>query len=421
TAPGTYNFTFKYPLDMAVWVDSMIYTAVFVQNDANKEVLNAAKSRNYLEATYVNNGFDQPFTNKPVVAFDFIESTRNFLIENPQSILSNYFYYELFDGTFPSQGWTINNPDGGITFTQFEGANGPSFGGSKSVRMEFYSYSSTKQNDFLYSPAYNGLNEVDSLKFDWAYAQYSSSYVDRLIVKLSLDGGSTYPHVIFDKSGAQLATAPTTTNAFVPNANQWQTFSYPLAQVIPVELSSFNAKANGLDVELSWTTSTEMNNYGFEIQRKASDDFITVGFVKGNGSTTEIKHYNFTDRELNEGSYTYRLKQIDYSGAYHFSDEIVVDVTGPKVFFIEQNYPNPFNPSTKIRFNLAVNSKVSLKVYNLIGEEVAELMNGQMNAGKQEVEFNAINLNSGVYIYKLEATGEDGSSFLSTKKMTLIK
>ncbi len=176
-----------------------------------------------------------------------------------------------------------------------------------------------------------------------------------------------------------------------------------------------------MDVELSWTTSTEMNNYGFEIQRKASDDFITVGFVKGNGSTTEIKHYNFTDRELNEGSYTYRLKQIDYSGAYHFSDEIEVDVTGPKVFFIEQNYPNPFNPSTKIRFNLAVNSKVSLKVYNLIGEEVAELMNGQMNAGKQEVEFNAINLNSGVYIYKLEATGEDGSSFLSTKKMTLIK
>ncbi|BDQ02962.1 T9SS type A sorting domain-containing protein [Ignavibacterium sp.] len=421
TAPGTYNFTFKYPLDMAVWVDSMIYTAVFVQNDANKEVLNAAKSRNYLEATYVNTGFDQPFVQKPIVAFDFIESSRNFLIENPQSVLSNYFYYELFDGTFPSPGWTINNPDGGITFAQFEGANGPSFGGTKSVRMEFYSYSSTNQNDFLYSPVYNGLNEVDSVKFDWAYAQYSSAYVDRLIVKLSLDGGATYPHVIFDKSGAQLATAPTTTNAFVPNANQWQTFSYPLAQVIPVELSTFNAKANGLDVELSWTTSTEMNNYGFEIQRKASDDFITVGFVKGNGSTTEIKHYNFTDRELNEGSYTYRLKQIDYSGAYHFSDEIEVDVTGPKVFFIEQNYPNPFNPSTKIRFNLAVNSKVSLKVYNLIGEEVAELLNGQMNAGKQEVEFNAINLNSGVYIYKLEATGEDGSSFVSAKKMTLIK
>lgn len=421
TAPGTYNFTFKYPLDMAVWVDSMIYTAVFVQNDANKEVLNAAKSRNYLEANFVNNGYDQPLVQKPVVAFDFIQSNRNFIIENPQSILSNYFYYELFDGAFPSQSWTIDNPDGGLTFEQFEGANGPSFGGSKSIKMDFYSYSSTGQNDFLYSPVYNGLNEVDSLKFDWAYAQYSSAYIDHLIVKLSLDGGTTYPYVIFDRSGANLATAPNTTSAFVPNANQWQTFSYPLAQVIPVELSSFTAKANGLDVELSWSTSTETNNYGFEIQRKTQDDFITVGFVKGSGLTTEIKQYRFTDRELNEGSYTYRLKQIDYSGSYHFTDEVEVDVTGPKVFFIEQNYPNPFNPSTKIRFNLAVNSKVSLKVYNLIGEEVEQLISGYMNAGRQEVEFNASNLNSGIYIYKLEAIGEDGSAFVSSKKMTLIK
>lgn len=421
TAPGTYYFVFKYPLDMAVWVDTLIYTAVFVQNDANKEVLNAAKSRNYLESNYVNNGFDQPMIGKPVVAFDFIESNRNFLIENPQSVLSNNFYYELFDGTFPSPGWTINNPDGGITFSQFTGANGPSFGGTKSVKMDFYSYSSTGQNDFLYSPVYNGLNEVDSLKFDWAYAQYSATYVDRLIVKLSLDGGTTYPHVIFDKSGAQLATAPNTISSFVPNANQWGTFSYALAQVVPVELTSFAAKANGLDVELIWTTSTETNNYGFEIQRKSLDDYITVGFVKGNGTTTNQQSYSFTDKGLVEGSYIYRLKQIDYSGAYHFSNEVEVDVNGPKVFFIEQNYPNPFNPSTKIRFNLAVNSKVSLKVYNLIGEEVAELLNGQMNAGRQEAEFNASNLNSGIYIYKLEAVGEDGSTFISSKKMTLIK
>uniref|UniRef100_A0A7V3E6J2 T9SS type A sorting domain-containing protein n=1 Tax=Ignavibacterium album TaxID=591197 RepID=A0A7V3E6J2_9BACT len=421
TAPGTYYFTFKYPLDMAVWVDSMIYTAVFVQNDANKEVLNAAKSRNYIESNFVSNGFDQPFITKPVVAFDFIESNRNFLIENPQTVLSNFFYYELFDGTFPSQGWTITNPDGGITFAQYQGANGPSFGGSKSVKMDFYSYSSTNQNDFLYSPVYSGLNEVDSLKFDWAYAQYSSTYVDRLIVRLSLDGGVTYPHVIFDKSGAQLATAPNTTNAFVPSANQWATFSYPLAEVVPVELTSFSAKANGLDVELSWTTATETNNFGFEIQRKTQDDYITVGFVKGKGTTITQQNYNFVDKELNEGNYIYRLKQIDYSGAYHFSDEVNVDITGPKIFFIEQNFPNPFNPSTKIRFNLAVNSKVTLKVYNLIGEEIAELLNSQMNAGKQEVEFNASNFNSGIYLYKIEAVGEDGSNFISARKMTLVK
>ncbi|HGJ65978.1 TPA: T9SS type A sorting domain-containing protein, partial [bacterium] len=107
--------------------------------------------------------------------------------------------------------------------------------------------------------------------------------------------------------------------------------------------------------------------------------------------------------------------------AYHYSDEVEVDVTGPKVFFIEQNYPNPFNPSTMIRFNLAVNSKVSLKIYNIIGEEVAELINGKMNAGRQDVEFNASNLNSGIFIYKLEAISEDGSSFVAAKKMILVK
>jgi hypothetical protein len=287
--------------------------------------------------------------------------------------------------------------------------------------MDFYSYSTTGQNDFLYSPVYNGLNEVDSLKFDWAYAQYSSSYVDRLIVKVSLDGGVTYPHTVFDKSGASLATAPNTTNPFVPNASQWSTFSYPLAEIIPVELTAFTAKANGLDVELNWTTATELNNYGFEIQRKAQDDFITIGFVKGKGSTTEQNDYRYVDKDLTEGSYIYRLKQLDYSGAYHYSDEIEVDVNGPKVFYIEQNYPNPFNPSTKIRFNLAVNSKVSLKIFNLIGEEIAEILKGDLNSGRQEVEFNADNLNSGIYIYKIEAIGEDGSSFVSAKKMTLIK
>ncbi len=421
TTPGTYNFTFKYPLDMAVWVDSMIYTAVFVQNDVTKEVLNAAKSRNYLESNFIAIGQDQPLNLKQAVALDFIEGSRNYLIENPQSVLSNYFYYELFDGAFPSPGWTINNPDGSITFSQFTGANGPSFGGTKSVKMDFYSYSVTNQNDFLYSPIYNGLNEVDSLKFDWAYAQYSATYVDRLIVKVSLDGGVTYPHTVFDKSGAQLATAPNTTSAFVPNANQWANFSYPLAQIIPVELTSFSAKANGLDVELKWATASELNNYGFEIQRKVVDDFITIGFVRGNGSTTDQKTYSFTDKELNEGSYIYRLKQIDYSGAYHFSDEVEVDVTGPKVFFIEQNYPNPFNPSTMIRFNLALNSKVVIKVYNIVGEEIAELINTQMSAGKQQVEFNATNLNSGIYFYKIEASGEDGSTFVAAKKMTLIK
>lgn len=429
-APGTYNFTIKYPLDMQVWVDSLIYTAVFVQNDVTKEVLNAAKSRNHTESNFVYTAPKNTSTQKPIIAFNFIEANNARLIENNNPVLSNNFYYELFESQFPPAGWSINNPDGGITFAQFNGANGPSLGGSKSIKMDFYSYSATGQNDFLYSRVYTGLNEFDSLKFNYAHANYPG-YTDRLIVKLSLDGGQTYPHTIFDRSGASLATAPQSSSAFTPTATQWATFSYPLMQVIPVELTSFEAVANGFDVELNWTTATEINNHGFEVQRKLNDDFITVGFVKGSGHSTELKKYSFSDKQLSEGNYVYRLKQIDYNGAYHYSKEVEVLVAGPRVYFIEQNYPNPFsatgsstsggNPATTIRFNLAQNANVTLKVYNNLGEEVKTLFSGNLNAGRNEIIFDGRDLSSGIYIYRIEAFGEDGSKFISAKKMVIKK
>lgn len=421
TTAGTYNYTIKYPLDLQVWVDSLIYTAVFVQNDATKEILNAAKSRNYTVENFVYEEPENLSTPKPVVAFNFIEANNSYLIENNNPVFSNNFYYELFDGQFPAPGWSISNPDGGITFAQFTGANGPSFGGNKSIKMDFYSYSATNQNDFLYSRVYTGLNEFDSLKFDYAHANYPG-YTDRLIVKLSLDGGATYPHTIFDKSGASLATAGSTTSSFTPtSAAQWVTFSYSLMQVIPVELTLFEAKVNGLDVELNWATATETNNYGFEIQRKYGEDFITIGFVKGAGHSTALRKYSFTDKQLNQGSYVYRLKQIDFNGAYHYSQEVEVLVAGPKVYFIEQNFPNPFNPETMIRFNLATSSTVTLKVYNNLGEEIKTLFSGKMNAGRNEISFDGTGLSSGIYIYRIEAIGDDGSIFTSAKKMNLIK
>lgn len=421
TTAGTYNFSIKYPLDLQVWVDSMIYTAVFVQNDATKEVLNAAKSRNYTSENFVYIEPENLSTPKPVVAFDFVEANNATMMENNNPLVSNNFYYELFESQFPAAGWSINNPDGGITFAQFTGANGPSFGGNSSIKMDFYSYSATGQNDFLFSRIYTGLNEFDTLKFDYAHANYPG-YSDRLIVKLSLDGGATYPHTIFDKSGASLATAGSTTSSFTPTStSQWATFSYPLMQVIPVELTSFEAVANGLDVELNWTTATETNNYGFEIQRKYFDDFITIGFVKGAGHSTTQRKYSFVDKDLAEGSYTYRLKQIDYNGAYHYSNEVEVIVAGPKVYFIEQNFPNPFNPETVIRFNLATSSNVTLKVYNNLGEEIKTLYNGKLNAGRNEVTFDGADLSSGIYIYRIEAIGDDGTMFNASKKMNLIK
>jgi hypothetical protein len=397
----------------------MIYTAAFVQNDQTKEVFNSAKGRNVvLENLIVNN--QNTISEKPILSSDFIEQS------NPTSIVVNtdginsIFAYELFEGGFPANGWTVKNPDAGITFTQFIGANGPSFGGNKSVKMDFYSYSTTGASDTLISKAFSGVEYTDSVKFNYAHANYTG-YTDRLVVKLSVDGGLTFPHTIFDKSGAALATAPATTNSFVPTSSQWATFSYSLGSVLPVELRSFTAQASGNSVILNWSTATEVNNLGFEIQKKVAGEFIAIGFINGKGTTTEIQNYSFTDNDLQNGSYTYRLKQVDLTGSFEYSYEVNVDVTGPQYFSLNQNYPNPFNPSTRIEFNLASESKVTLKVFNLLGEEVATLLNGNLVSGKHSVDFKAQNLNSGVYIYRLDASGIDGSVYSDIKKMTLIK
>ncbi len=421
TAVGNYNFTFKYKLDLPTWVDSMIYTAAFIQNDATKEVLNSGKARNYTLENILTSNFNGMPVEKPVIDFGFSdeENYSGAIIANES--MSNTFAYEFFESSFPAPGWKIVNPDAGITFAQFTGANGPSFGGNKSVKLDFYSYSSTGRADTLYSKIFTGLNAADTLKFDWAYAEYSSQYTDRMIVKLSQDGGLTFPYTLFDKSGSALATAPSTTNSFTPTAGQWKTFSYGLSMLIPVELTAFTASAIGSSVELRWQTATEKNNLGFEVQRKLGNEFVTIGHVRGNGTTTHSQLYSYKDKDLAAGNYMYRLKQVDYNGAFEYSKIVEIEIATPKTFSLEQNYPNPFNPTTKINFNLAVDSKVMLKVFNLLGEEVRTLIYGNLSAGSHKIDFNAANLNNGIYIYKLEAVGIDGSTFTDVKKMTLIK
>ncbi len=419
TAVGNYVFNFTYPLDLAVWVDSMIYTAAFVQNDVTKEVLNAGKGRNYTDQFLFSN-LTNTVIEKPVIADQLVLNTESVVYSNETDVLDGVFHYNLFESAFPPAGWTLVNPDGGITFSQVTDANGPTFGGTKSIKVDFYSYSTAGRTDTLISAAYFGLNENDSVKFNYAYAPYSASYNDRLIVRLSKDGGLTYPYVIFDKAGAQLATAPATTDPFTPTASQWGTFSYSLQGIVPVELTSFTASAKGNNVQLSWTTATETNNNGFEIQKKIGNDFVTISFVKGYGTTTTGQSYSFSDKNLTPGIHIYRLKQIDFSGQYQYSNTVEADIT-VKEFSLEQNYPNPFNPSTKISFSLADDSKVVLSVYNILGQQVDVLLNGNLPAGQHKISFNGSSLNSGIYFYKLEATAENGSSFVSIKKMTLIK
>ena len=188
--------------------------------------------------------------------------------------------------------------------------------------------------------------------------------------------------------------------------------------IIPVELTSFTANVNTLgQVVLNWETATEINNQGFEIERRTeSSEYRTVGFVEGHGSTTETQSYIYTDVTAENGINYYRLKQIDYNGTYAYSDEVEVDVTGPLTFDLAQNYPNPFNPTTNIKYSVSETGNIKLSVYNIVGEEVAVLVDGFSEAGFFEVTFDASNLSTGVYLYKLQSANS-----VQIKKMMLLK
>ena len=190
-------------------------------------------------------------------------------------------------------------------------------------------------------------------------------------------------------------------------------------QPLPVELTSFTATANAEGVLLNWTTATETNNHGFEIERSEDGtEFYTVAFVQGAGTTTESREYIYTDKVEYKGGETfyYRLKQVDLDGTVQYSDivEVIFDI--PKDFVLHQNYPNPFNPSTTIKYAVPKTSLVSIKIYDLTGQEVASLVNEMKEVGTYEIKFDAHNLASGIYIYRMIA-----DNFTSVRKLNLLK
>ena len=195
-----------------------------------------------------------------------------------------------------------------------------------------------------------------------------------------------------------------------------------ISNEIPVELIAFNAEMVDGNVVLSWSTATETNNNGFQIERTVRSQQSSVsnwenkGFVNGKGTRTEKTFYSFKDKNEKPGAYLYRLKQIDFDGTSSYSNEVEIEVSGPKDFALYQNYPNPFNPSTTIKFALPVKTNLSLNVYNTLGEKVAEIFNGEKEEGYHEVMFNASGLSSGIYFYKIES-----ENYSSTKKLMLLK
>jgi hypothetical protein len=199
----------------------------------------------------------------------------------------------------------------------------------------------------------------------------------------------------------------------------FSTFTGGQQGVMPVEISAFNSSVIGRDVKLNWVTSSEKNNAGFEIQKSVQNsEWNKIGYINGNGTKNTPTNYNFTDSKLNMGKYKYRLKQIDNNGnfEYHILNN-VIEIGVPTKFSLSQNYPNPFNPKTKIDFQIPNDAKVTMKIYDVSGREIATLLNSEYKkADYYTLDFNATNIASGIYFYRITT-----DKFIDIKKMVLIK
>ena len=321
TTPGTYTVEYKYKRE-STWIDSMMYTAVFIQDEGTHEVINAARGRNYYAEEKIK---------QPVVRDNSIEPKFSSLNGENPLLVGSGLQAETMEAFVPPPGWSIINNDSNFTFWQYtySAVNGPSFAGAKSIRINYYSYAeNVGTTDALVSKVYNNINPTDSIKFDWAYAQ-RPGYSDRLVVKVSTNGGSTFPYTIFDRAGASLGTTASSSSGFVPTASQWGTFA------------------------ISFAMATSVNPVG-----------------------------NFT----------------------------------PARFELSQNYPNPFNPATSIRYQIPNKCFVTLKVFDVLGKEIATLVQEELKAGSYESSFNAENIPSGVYFYKITA-----GDFTDAKRMIVVK
>jgi len=252
------------------------------------------------------------------------------------------------------------------------------------------------RDTFLYCIDGKGENLIFSQQFsDWMYT---------VNVMPSIDGNNSYELLAGTRDGKVACLSGGTV-------------------AVPVELTSFTGSQLNGNIFLNWSTATETNNFGFEIERTrfsssnyAGASWEKIGFVQGAGTTTELRNYSFIDEDISAGTVSYRLKQMDYDGMFEYSEVIEVVISSPNEFALEQNYPNPFNPTTTISYSIKEKGLVSLRLFDILGKEVTVLVNEEQNPGVYKVEFSASSFASGIYFYTL-AVGE----FVSTRKMVLLK
>lgn len=266
-------------------------------------------------------------------------------------------------------------------------------------------------------PFFSGLNMwgVDVNPFDSNHlltGQYSGGKI-----YISKNFGSTWTQTTIGGSNYAVYIVDSMT-VFAAQSTGFYKLTSPW--FIPVELASFNSSVEDGSVFLTWETITETNNYGFEIERSSDGiHFQLSGFIPGSGTTAEKRSYSYSE-PLSAKTF-YRLKQLDYDGTFEYSEVILAEPVLPQSFMLYQNYPNPFNPLTTISFDLPGESLVSVYIYSMLGEKISTLISGSLAAGKHSIDFDASKLSSGNYVVLLEAFGVNGSSYIKSIKITLVK
>lgn len=337
-------------------------------------------------------------------------------------------YYQAYSDRFVIQfdQWQKYSGSGSLTFQAVLYKNGKIMYYYNNMSGTLTSSSVGIENDagtdglqVAYNSSYvaNGLAVQISADPEWVVPDHSNGMLynnNSAALELTFKS-EDYPFGLYTMDVTIASNDPQNPTVVVP-------VTASIDSIIPVELGGFRADVSANQVQLNWETATETNNKGFDIERKLATDknWTSIGFVDGNGTTTEKSVYTYTDKNLNMGTYSYRLKQIDFDGTASYSPVIEVDVQLPTEYTLYQNYPNPFNPTTTISFTLPEKARVSIDIYNAVGELIQTLVKGQKEAGYYKVEFNASNLPSGTYFYRLTAEGSTGN-FVETNKMILLK
>ncbi len=312
-------------------------------------------------------------------------------------------------------------PQGKLTWASFY--TGPANGFEQAYGIAL------DNSDGVYITGYSPSVITPYVHYEYATVKYDTSGQEQWVSRY---GGNS--SLIYQPNVATAITVDNSGNVYITGelANEgvgedFGTIKYVQSSV-PVELTSFTANTSGSTVILNWSTETETNNRGFEVERGQRpevsgqrSDWDKIGYVPGSGTTTQPKSYSFNDEDISAGTYEYRLKQLDFAGTFKYSNTVEINISIPVQYSLSQNYPNPFNPATNISFSLKTDAKVTLNVYNALGQEVASLINGNMNAGEHNLKFDASVLSSGIYFYTLDAKGKDGENFITSKKMILLK